>query len=175
MGFPAISNAGDKQIKSKPIADKVKTLLFKAFDDVNHPQFFEVDIFYVKLFFFFFYFPPIHHKGTIFGYFLHYFQIWDTLPHTYGSKSHSKLNFRLHVHFNCRSVTVNRLSLADCMQNIRNFFDREGSFLASEQEYIHFFALPFVMEPREHPSFKGLFEVWNDDIFLHTNLDILCK
>ena len=43
MGFPAISNAGDKQIKSKPIADKVKTLLFKSFDDVNHQQFFEVN------------------------------------------------------------------------------------------------------------------------------------
>ena len=54
---------------------------------------------------------------------------------------------------------VNRMTLGECMQNIRNFFDREGSFLASEQEYIHFFALPFVMEPREHPSFKCLFEV----------------
>ena len=85
--------------------------------------------------------------------------MWDTLPHTYGSKTHSKLNFRLHVHFNCRSVMVNRMTLLECMQNIRQFFDREGSFLASEQEYIHFFALPFVMEPREHPSFKALFEV----------------
>ena len=54
---------------------------------------------------------------------------------------------------------VNRMTLLECMQNIRQFFDREGSFLASEQEYIHFFALPFVMEPREHPSFKALFEV----------------
>ena len=45
------------------------------------------------------------------------------------------------------------------MQNIRHFFDREGSFLASEQEFIHYFALPFVMEPTTHPSFKGLFEV----------------
>ena len=51
------------------------------------------------------------------------------------------------------------MTLLECMQNIRQFFDREGSFLASEQEYIHFFALPFVMEPREHPSFKALFEV----------------
>lgn len=44
MGFPAISNAGDKQIKSNPIADKVKTLLFKSFDDVNPQQFFEVNL-----------------------------------------------------------------------------------------------------------------------------------
>jgi hypothetical protein len=50
--------------------------------------------------------------------------------------------------------------MADCMQNIRDFFDREGAFLSSEQEFIHFFALPFVIDPTSHPSFKGLFEVY---------------
>ena len=50
------------------------------------------------------------------------------------------------------------------MQNIRHFFDREGSFLASEQEFIHYFALPFVMEPTTHPSFKGLFEVLKNNV-----------
>ena len=50
------------------------------------------------------------------------------------------------------------------MQNIRHFFDREGSFLASEQEFIHYFALPFVMEPTTHPSFKGLFEVLKNTV-----------
>ena len=45
------------------------------------------------------------------------------------------------------------------MQGIRDFFDREGAFLAAEQEYIHYFALPFVIEPEKHPSFQGLFEV----------------
>ena len=50
-------------------------------------------------------------------------------------------------------------TLVDCMQSIREFFDREGAFLAAEQEYIHYFALPFVIEPEKHPSFQGLFEV----------------
>ena len=90
------------------------------------------------------------------------FQIWNNpqvLPHGYGSKAYVKLNFRLHLHFNCRLVVVEKSSMETCMQNIRHFFDREGSFLASEQEFIHYFALPFVMEPTTHPSFKGLFEV----------------
>ena len=81
------------------------------------------------------------------------------MPHGYGSKAYVKLNFRLHLHFNCRLVVVEKSSMETCMQNIRHFFDREGSFLASEQEFIHYFALPFVMEPTTHPSFKGLFEV----------------
>ena len=81
------------------------------------------------------------------------------IPHTYGSKMYVKLNFRLHLQFNCRQVALGTLPLPECMQNIRAFFDREGAFMASEQEFIHFFALPFVIEPRSHASFKGLFEV----------------
>ena len=50
-------------------------------------------------------------------------------------------------------------SLMDCMQRIREFFEKEGAFLAAEQEFIHYFALPFVIEPSKHPSFQGLFEV----------------
>ena len=56
-------------------------------------------------------------------------------------------------------MALEKLQLQECMQNIRGFFDREGAFMASEQEFIHFFALPFVIEPMNHPSFKGLFEV----------------
>ena len=81
------------------------------------------------------------------------------MPHTYGSKVYVRLNFRLHLHFNCRQVALNEQTLVDCMQSIRDFFDREGAFLAAEQEYIHYFALPFVIEPEKHPSFQGLFEV----------------
>lgn len=90
------------------------------------------------------------------------FQIWNSselLPHAYGSKAFVKLNFRLHVQFNCRMVAEKRISLIECMKNVRDFFDHEGAILASEQEYIHFFALPFVIEPMSHPTFKSLFEV----------------
>ncbi len=48
---------------------------------------------------------------------------------------------------------------ADCLRSIRDFFDREGSALSAEQEFIHFFALPFVPEPQAHPTFRALFQV----------------
>ena len=91
------------------------------------------------------------------------------MPHTYGSKVYVRLNFRLHLHFNCRQVALKKQTLVDCMQSIREFFDREGAFLAAEQEYIHYFALPFVIEPEKHPSFQGLFEV---SVFSHWGLSI---
>ena len=90
------------------------------------------------------------------------FQKWknpELIPHAYGSKAYAKLNFRLYLHFNCRQVSMQMQSLMDCMQRIREFFEKEGAFLAAEQEFIHYFALPFVIEPSKHPSFQGLFEV----------------
>ncbi len=109
--------------------DKIKTLLLQAFDQVDSLKFFE---------------------------------IWndpERILHTYGSKVYARLNFRLFLSFNCRGMALQKLDVAECMQNIRTFFDREGAFLASDQEFIHYFALPFVIDPTKHPSFQGLFEV----------------
>ena len=131
LGLPAFGLSSKKKFEqsSSDSFKKAKKRLFEAFDAVENEAFFE---------------------------------IWNNpeqIPHAYGAKNYVKLNFRLVLHFNCRQVALEKLTLNDCMLNIREFFDREGSFLASEQEYIHFFALPFVIDPRKHPSFQGLFEV----------------
>lgn len=121
--------------------DQVKTHLFEAFDNANSVGFFD---------------------------------IWnnpESIPHTYGSKTYVRLNFRLQLHFNCRLVTLKKQTLNECMLNIRQFFEREGAFLAAEQEFIHFFALPFVIEPAKHPSFQNLFEVRFD---LTRKFSLLC-
>ena len=51
------------------------------------------------------------------------------------------------------------LTIADGLQNIRDYLDQDGAILSGHQEFITYFALPFVSEPHTHPSFKHLFEV----------------
>lgn len=131
LGLPILEPSSVKSPKKSTnhALDRVKNHLCEAFDNANSPDFFE---------------------------------IWNdpqSIAHTYGSKTYVKLNFRLQLHFNCRLVTLKKQSLNECMLNIRQFFEREGAFLAAEQEFIHFFALPFVIEPAKHPSFQSLFEV----------------
>ena len=96
------------------------------------------------------------------------FQTWDDpnlLPHVHDTSTYLKLNFRLHIYFCCRKLAEELAPATECLQSIRDFFDREGTALSNEQEFIHFFALPFVAEPQTHPSFKILFEV-NQYLFI---------
>lgn len=62
--------------------------------------------------------------------------------------------------YSCRRIAERVASVSDGLQKVRNFFDHEGASLSSEQEFIHFFALPFVADPQNHPSFKQLFQVF---------------
>ena len=59
----------------------------------------------------------------------------------------------------CRKISVGLASTAECLHKVKEFLDREGTALSNEQEFIPFFALPFVQDPAEHPTFKGLFQV----------------
>ena len=52
------------------------------------------------------------------------------------------------------------LTITEGLQNIRDYLDQDGAILSGHQEFITYFALPFVSEPHIHPSFKHLFEVW---------------
>ena len=96
------------------------------------------------------------------------FQIWDDpkiVPHFFLQKSFVKLNFKLHIYFNCRKVAEGLESVSECLQNIRTFFDCEGgSDLSGDQEFIPYFALPFVANPQSHPTFEHLFQppAWRD-------------
>ncbi|XP_059085904.1 lisH domain-containing protein ARMC9-like [Tigriopus californicus] len=93
-----------------------------------------------------------------------FFTIWDdpgTVPHVHDTTSYLKINFRLHIYFCCRKIAESLSPASDCLQTIRDFFDREGTALSNEQEFIHYFALPFVTNPQDHPTFKGLFEYNN--------------
>ena len=54
---------------------------------------------------------------------------------------------------------VGILAISEGLQNIREYLDQDGAILSGHQEFITYFALPFVSEPHMHPSFRHLFEV----------------
>ena len=90
-----------------------------------------------------------------------FFKLWDDhakFPHVCDTEDYLKINFRLHIYFCCRKIKENLAPSAECMASIRDFFDREGASLSGHQEFIHYFALPFVAEPENHATFKKLFE-----------------
>ena len=65
-----------------------------------------------------------------------------------------------------REVLIfNRSNILELNPIPRDFFDRDGSVLSGEQDLIHFFALPFVSRPEEHPAFRVLFQVNIEKIF----------
>ncbi|TRY79934.1 hypothetical protein TCAL_13091, partial [Tigriopus californicus] len=87
-------------------------------------------------------------------------ELVDMFDNTYEDAFFT-INFRLHIYFCCRKIAESLSPASDCLQTIRDFFDREGTALSNEQEFIHYFALPFVTNPQDHPTFKGLFEYNN--------------
>ena len=71
------------------------------------------------------------------------------------------------------------LSIPDGLQNIRDYIDHDGAILSGHQEFITYFALPFVPEPHTHPSFQHLFEVSISNIIMILsgviNSQIICN
>lgn len=45
------------------------------------------------------------------------------------------------------------------MAAFRNFLLQRGAEFSTENEFLPYFALPYVFEPMQHPSFKNLFKV----------------
>ena len=45
------------------------------------------------------------------------------------------------------------------MARFKNFIETKGAVLSKTAEFLPYYALPFVPDPRHHPSFEPLFEV----------------
>ena len=52
-----------------------------------------------------------------------------------------------------RQCFLGTLTISDGLQNIREYLDQDGAILSGHQEFITYFALPFVSEPHLHPSY----------------------
>lgn len=88
-----------------------------------------------------------------------------------------KLTFYLHVYYTiieCKKRAVDSEVCTDhddgnsekCTENressmdaFRAFLVRRGAEFSTETEFLPYFALPYVFNPMQHPSFKNLFKV----------------
>lgn len=50
------------------------------------------------------------------------------------------------------------------MSAFKNFLETQGADLSQTTEFLPFYALPFVQDPKSHPSYKELFKVRNHTI-----------
>lgn len=128
------------------ISEETSTLLLDTFDNIEEEEFFEASSNISSNW---------DYKGSL-------DKVWDNnelVPHEEGSKVYLKLNFKLHIYFAVQKINHELEPIADCLQQVRQFFDVEGSSLSDEQEFVHYYALPFVSNPSSHPTFKPLFQV----------------
>lgn len=76
-----------------------------------------------------------------------------------------KLTFYAHVYFaifpihplNRQSKSLSESEFKTRMEIFKDFLNTKGSELSKTEEFLHFYALPYIPSPQEHPAFKILF------------------
>merc|ERR1719450_1998083 len=60
------------------------------------------------------------------------------------------------------------------MHEFKNYLETKGAGLSQTTEFVAYYALPFVPNPKSHPTFKVLFEdLWKEELI--ENLSIFLK
>ncbi|XP_041378217.1 lisH domain-containing protein ARMC9-like isoform X2 [Gigantopelta aegis] len=78
-----------------------------------------------------------------------------------------KLEFYLHIYFAIYPIKHGHTrEEADAnMVEFKQFIETRGSTLSQTTEFLPFYALPFVPNPKAHPSYKELFsDSWSEDL-----------
>jgi len=106
-------------------------------------------------------------------YIMQYFQTWGDLADEIKQiDEYRKLTFYLHVYYtileckkrvnkseNCTDDKCDDENDESSMGAFRTFLLQRGAEFSTENEFLPYFALPYVFEPMQHPSFKNLFKV----------------
>lgn len=95
-----------------------------------------------------------------------FFRLWEEhIPSTVrdGDALAQKLEFYLHIHFALHPLKrgtgrPDKRELDERISYFRSFLETRGAALSQTTEFLPFYALPFVPDPRAHPSFKELFQ-----------------
>ncbi|XP_005104437.1 lisH domain-containing protein ARMC9 [Aplysia californica] len=78
-----------------------------------------------------------------------------------------KLEFYVNIYFAIYPVKYSQPPPAteEAMGNFKKFIENRGSSLSQTTEFLPFYALPFVPNPKTHPSYRELFaESWSTDL-----------
>ncbi|KAH9490004.1 LisH domain-containing protein armc9 [Bulinus truncatus] len=99
-----------------------------------------------------------------------FFNLWRSSMPPVEKDSDSvfqKLEFYLNIYFAVYPFKYN-LSQKDkdeAMSNFKKYIESRGASLSQTTEFLPFYALPFVQNPKSHPSYKELFsENWSKDL-----------
>jgi len=96
-----------------------------------------------------------------------FFKVWSRFLPVTATKSGEgqKLTFYAYVFFaifplhplNRQSKLGNELEIKTRMEIFKDFLNTKGSDLSVTEEFLHFYALPYIPNPQEHAAFKILF------------------
>jgi len=96
-------------------------------------------------------------------FFKHWYKFVGSKPNTEAAR----LEFLLHIYFGIyplhpakksgRVEEKDKAEFRQRMEDFKQYLDNKGASLSKTEEYLHFYALPYIPNPSEHPSFKALF------------------
>uniref|UniRef100_H2YYH6 LisH domain-containing protein ARMC9 n=1 Tax=Ciona savignyi TaxID=51511 RepID=H2YYH6_CIOSA len=102
-----------------------------------------------------------------------FWRLWEeNVPYEIRSKDQTcqRLEFYIHIHFAVFPIRIGAAThtngqLQNAMGVFKQFLETKGSDLSQTTEFLPFYALPFVPNPMQHPSFKELFSTyWVPDL-----------
>jgi hypothetical protein len=92
-----------------------------------------------------------------------FFEIWDKmLPEEAQSKDPVTLNleFNISLYFAVYGYCSGQEHKVETEKKaFKEYLETRGSAVAQSEEFVAFYALPYIPDPRQHPSFKCLFTV----------------
>lgn len=99
-----------------------------------------------------------------------FFEVWSaSLPKSVRDNDSvaQKIEFYLNIYFAIYPLKFAKgQALAEkSMQEFKNYLENRGATLSQTTEFLPFYALPFVPNPKAHPSYKELFtDTWMKDL-----------
>lgn len=79
-----------------------------------------------------------------------------------------RLEFKLQLYYAVYPMTTDETRITpveSSMQEFKSYLETNGASLSQTTEFVTFYALPFVPNPKSHPTFQALFEeTWRDEL-----------
>ena len=102
-----------------------------------------------------------------------FWKLWDKNVlneiNSHDRDKSQRLEFTIHLYFAVYCMIYekkeNNLPIEVSMSDFKQYLENKGALLSQTTEFISFYALPFVPNPKNHPAFKILFEKnWRDNL-----------
>ncbi|KAI9190240.1 LisH domain-containing protein armc9 [Blastocladiella emersonii ATCC 22665] len=102
-----------------------------------------------------------------------FFNLWDShlSDGTRSSEEAMRLEFYTSIHFAVFPVnahvdqTASKLPLSSTLDTFKAFLETRGAQLSQTAEFLQYYALPFIPDPRMHPTFATIFSAeWLGDL-----------